>query len=278
MLFYNADLFRNASVRNPSELYEAKQWTWDAFRDAALRLTKRTGDTAEQLGAELPPSFPWALPFIWTLGGDVFNGEHKQATVTLPKTIDALQRLADLHLRDQSVWVPGGDMGTFLDWERPGKVGMAPSWDARTAIWRTTSYRWDIAPLPRGAGGETTILQIDANGVARDSRVPELAWSFVREWTGKERALPRLLDMGQYPARKSLADPWKGAMAPKAPPANLKYFDALAKAARPVPPVAQWARVAAVWDKHAPQIYLGRVTAREGAEAMTREMNEILAG
>jgi multiple sugar transport system substrate-binding protein len=57
--FYNADLYRQAGLTSPYDLWKQDNWTWDAYISAAAKLTKRDGTKTTQQGTDLGLSRLW---------------------------------------------------------------------------------------------------------------------------------------------------------------------------------------------------------------------------
>jgi len=67
--FYNADLYRQAGLASPYELWKQDKWTWDAYIEAATKLTTRDGAKTTQQGTDLGLSRLW----INAAGGQEFD-------------------------------------------------------------------------------------------------------------------------------------------------------------------------------------------------------------
>ncbi|HEY9722427.1 MAG TPA: sugar ABC transporter substrate-binding protein, partial [Oscillatoriaceae cyanobacterium] len=96
VLYYNKRLFDAAH-----EPYPTRDWDWARFREAAIRLTKRdAAGRYTQWGfvqADWPPLPIW----IWQNGGHVMNAAGTQPTFGDPATVQALQFVQDLVVRDR---------------------------------------------------------------------------------------------------------------------------------------------------------------------------------
>ena len=118
MLFYNKDMFDRAGVPYPPKTAETA-WTWDQFVDVAKRLTfDRNGRTPNDPGFDranivqygcLVENLTWQLE-VWckSNGGGFYNESGTQVTIDSPEAIEAIQRVADLHLvHNVSPFSPG---------------------------------------------------------------------------------------------------------------------------------------------------------------------------
>ena len=108
MLFYNREMFDRAGVPYPPARVE-DAWTWDQFVDVARRLTFDTnGRNPGQAGFDrnnivqygvMVENLAWQLE-VWALsnGSGFYNSNGTQVIIDQPAAIEAIQRVADLHL------------------------------------------------------------------------------------------------------------------------------------------------------------------------------------
>jgi multiple sugar transport system substrate-binding protein len=150
LYYYNADLFRRAGMKTPQELYKEDKWTWEAFLDAAQRLTKRQGDRVEVAG------FDQGLHRLWmnAAGSEEFDS-YQAPTKCLydtPPSIDALRFLQDS--RHKHLVQPvnfSRDMG--MDTTKAfvaGTVAMMARWSSGIGVFRTIdTFKWGMVPYPK---------------------------------------------------------------------------------------------------------------------------------
>jgi len=110
MLYYNKDMFDEAGVEYPP-LSKEDAWTWDEFVEAAKKLTKdKNGKTPNDPGFDpqnivqygcLVENLPWQLE-TWAIsnGGGYFSEDGSEVIIDRPESIEAIQKVADLHLKD----------------------------------------------------------------------------------------------------------------------------------------------------------------------------------
>ena len=160
MLFYNVDMFDSAGVPHPSPRVQ-DAWNWDQFVEVARRLTFDTaGRTPGQAGFDrnnirqygvLVENLAWQLE-VWALsnGGGFYNANGTEVIIDQPAAIEAIQRVADLHLvHNVSPFSPGltddGVQRSML----AGNVAMTTNgqWNVGTAF-PGSGIRYGVAPLP----------------------------------------------------------------------------------------------------------------------------------
>jgi multiple sugar transport system substrate-binding protein len=153
VLAYNAPQLQQLGLAPPTE-----QWTWETLREAATRLTTRTGDQTDVFGFTFATDLNNVLPWIWSNGGDAFdkNEDPTRSTMTHPRTVEALQFLVDLRQRarvapntadraNRSLSFEGGTIATTLQ----GVGGLS------TLVERAR-FDWNIQLVPRGAPAGST--------------------------------------------------------------------------------------------------------------------------
>jgi ABC-type sugar transport system, periplasmic component len=110
ILYYNKDMFDKAGIAYPPAALDGA-WTWDQFVDTAKKLTvdkkgKHPGEAGfdansiTQYGA-MVENLTWQLE-EWCLsnGGGFYNADGTQVAIGDDASIDAIQKVADLYLKD----------------------------------------------------------------------------------------------------------------------------------------------------------------------------------
>ena len=107
VMYYNQDMFRTAGISAPKSM--ADSWSWDQFLDAARRLTlDSAGRNPGQAGFDrnnivqygaMIENLTWQLE-VWTVsnGGGFFSPDGREVWIDRAESIEAIQRIADLHL------------------------------------------------------------------------------------------------------------------------------------------------------------------------------------
>src|SRR5581483_5529105 len=92
-LFYNVTEFQKNGVTLPASDWKNPSWTWDAFLDAARRVTKPDGS---QIGFNTGRGIRMWAVWVWANGGEVIDESKLECTLDRQPAIDALQFLQDL--------------------------------------------------------------------------------------------------------------------------------------------------------------------------------------
>lgn len=224
ILGYNKDLFDAEGLAYPSE-----DWTWDNFLEAAQKLTKGENqwgyggyyNNVVELGNETGISLvgPW--------GGEVLDETETKILLDSPESTAALQWFADLlhvhkvaPLPAQAQSIPAGPWVAGMT----GMFALA-SWGTPTLIANAT-FNWDVAPWPKGPAGAKVGSFGSGFGITRDSKHPDAAWGYLREYLSKEGMEFMWGASGRgSPARQSAYDSWLNS---EGAPENAHYYlDAL---------------------------------------------------
>jgi len=139
VIYYNKKLFDAAKVAYPPARAD-KAWTWKQFVAAARKLTKdKNGKTPNDPGFDPQNIVTYGADFnrlgwMWPVlavsaGGGIMTPDGKKLLLDTPQTIDALQKIADLYLKDKVAPSVGekGNMPSLDVSLLTGRVAMATS-------------------------------------------------------------------------------------------------------------------------------------------------------
>ena len=184
-LLYNKALFDKEGVPYPDN-----NWTWEDFKEAALKLTKRDNNGRVLQYGALLPDFHLVIK---SFGGNFFNKEVNRCILDSPQTKDALQFLLDL--QDKYKVVPsmaeleGEDkIKSGLQMFMAGKMGMfiAPSFLLAT-LDEIKSFSWDVAPIPvRGSYPRVSTFSTGNVCISSQCKDKRAAWEFAKYIASKE--------------------------------------------------------------------------------------------
>lgn len=209
ILYYNASMFKAAGLDVPVNYYRKQNWTWDVFLDLARKLTKDLdGDgRIDQYGAMVDPTWNalWQS-FVVMNGGQVYNDDLTRCKLDDPKSVEAIQFLADLRVK-YGVCPPPDVMQAGNAWEL-GKVGMVFGWPSSQNRWgNMLNFEFDVAPLPKPKDGKyATVQTINVMSILRGSRHKQEAWKFLKFIVGEEVQRLRISDFYIVSARKAVAE------------------------------------------------------------------------
>lgn len=163
VIFYNKQRFLESGLTIPNTLDDQGKWTWDAYLEAATRLSKgaspeRFFGTREYLGVNAE-QHSW----VYLNGGKVLSDDLKSFVGDMPETMAAWQFQADLVLKHRVAPPPGENLGAGNPFVT-GRVAMFVSglWAAAPFV-NIPALDYAVAPLPKSPKGiRKTVLKPNA--------------------------------------------------------------------------------------------------------------------
>lgn len=194
IMYYNKDLLDAAGLTPPR--------TWDDLRTAARKLTKphevygfATSMTKSENAVFVFESL------LWQAGADL-------NTLDSPEALQAMNFLVDL-VKDGSL------SKESLNWDL--RAGVTQLVNGRAAIafdgtWDAPWVRdnmkanWDVALLPAGPKGNASNLGGENWSITSGTSHPDEAWKLIQFVSAQDRLLPDLIESGQLPSRRDIAE------------------------------------------------------------------------
>ena len=191
--FYNRDAFAQQGLKDPIELYDAKQWTWAAAVSAATALTRRSGDAVERYGHAADFTIQRAVGIVAANGGRLFDeGSKRFVFADDAASVDAVQWTVDLkdrHRVAQPYPPPDGEPASAQTLFASGKAamfhGLATYLAAMTPVIGTT-FRYAIAPMPVARKEATYGNASGGMGVFKAGKRPDLGWEVAKHFAGTD--------------------------------------------------------------------------------------------
>jgi multiple sugar transport system substrate-binding protein len=200
LLYYNKDMFDKAKVPYPPASLD-KAWTWDQFVETAKKLTldkngKHPGEAGfdqksiVQFGASVE-NLPWQLE-TWAIsnGGGYYNKDGTDVRVGEDASIEAIQKVADLYLKDHVAPLSVGQTDDGI--QRTiiaGTVAMATNgqWNVGTSLntAKKEGLKYGVAVLPY-MKEKVTLNTGGANVVFSQTKNPAEAMEFLKWYTAEE--------------------------------------------------------------------------------------------
>ncbi len=220
VMYYNKNLFDKAKIKYPDS-----SWRWKDFEKACKAITKdEDGDgVIDVYGAIFPQYLPMLL---YAFGGKILDDEEdpKECVIAKYKANKEALEFAKRLFKEKAV-APleiGSGVGTheiFMS----GKIGIY-----FTGKWKVPDFRkikdfkWDIAEVPKGKAMRATRQSGSALAIAKNSKNKELAWEFIKYYTGKEGVKISMKSGRIVPIYKSLIE--SPLFLKDTPPQHVKYF------------------------------------------------------
>ena len=263
LIYYNKTMFQEAGLEDPAELAKTGHWTWEKFRESAVRMTK-LGENGRpvQFGFGAPSStstFPNLACAIWGFGGDMLDPSLKHADFDQPGAVKAFQMIADFRWKDHcsptqaqgensTYTFEGGKLGMMFDF-----MGMAPRY--RKVIHK---FKWDVCPVPSGPFGHITLCKGNQLVIYSETKHPKEAWRFERFITSKEIEDELYVKLRRcFPTRKDLAYS-KAYLQSDQPPFNNWVFVDAIEHSRPLPINDRWSEWMATFNSEIDNLMAGR--------------------
>lgn len=278
---FNRDLFNDAGLVEPIDLYEDGKWTWNDFANAAQKLTKRGPDgKATQVGLAILNS---GRGMLRSFGADYFDKANSKCTLDSPQAIAVFEFIANLYKlkvmptpEDWSALFPKAAYGFGAGIFESGKVGLYGIGTWYISTFRNAEYfgEWDIVPPPSGPAGRFAGVTVPTINVNRTSKHVDLAWKFVKLLTNRANDAA-LSNMGfQQPQRRPNYEEWLK-MPP--PPKHLRYVVEALKFAIPREPrVVNWDKMVAKLGEYENYVKQMKMSPQEAAQKLTKELDLIL--
>ena len=281
-LFYNVELVRRAGLQLPPSSYafQPNTWNWQTFLEYTRKLT--TGDPAAGPGAGV---FGWNTQFGWrqytgwifTNGGEAFNKEMTECTITDAKPMEGLQLLADLIHRHKVA--PTRQMTTTENYENmftSGRVAINESLPGAINRYRAVSgFNFDVTPIPTNSGAKAATGGGSGYGMFAGTKQVDAAWEFFKFIEGPEAQLAHARGGATYPSRLSIQVHPEVAVAGR-PPEHFKMFVEGQKYVRLDPQTSNWQDIQTAIDRELVPLWDGQRTAREAAAAVKRVVDPLL--
>lgn len=204
MLYYNKSLFKEKGLKTPGELYREGNWTYEEMTKAAAALSQPDKGV---YGLNLIRPGGWSNSWteslqtlIWAYGADYFSPDGKSFALQSKEGEEALQYFSDAMFTSKIHPKPG-DQTTF----ESGKIAMQQElFSYMGKVKPVTDFEWDIAPMPKGPGGQGTTLGYAAYFVTKGNKHVEEAKEFVKFLTSPENMA--VTSQFFVPSRKSVLE------------------------------------------------------------------------
>lgn len=209
--YFNKTLFDEAGLETPDVLAERGEWTREAFREAAVALTKRDGDSVTQYGCAFADLAGWSsAPWIFSAGAQFLNETRDECLLNSQAAIDTYQFWYDLAYVDRVTPTPGtpSDALTGMSFQT-GKIAMSIGGDWEIASDRSCDFEWGVAPMPVAEGMDqySGYVHIGGWAIASATEHPEEAMKVLSVLTSKEFQISMAeSSVGLIPPRVKIAE------------------------------------------------------------------------
>ena len=266
VVYYNADLFRDAGVSVP-----ASGWSWDEMVDAAERLTRDDDDdgTVDVYGLGVDPEIIRVAPLIWSNGGTLVDDETSPTRFALNgPAVAALERFLDLRTRGVTPTDEEAESEDFESRFLNGRLAMLMESRRVVPTLRTiTDFPWDVAGFP-GMDEPASVLHSDAYCMTAASQEKDAAWTFLEFALGPEGQRIAAESGRTVPSLRSVAET-DAFLDPDVDPAHSEVFVEQIPFLRSVPVISTWPEIEDTVNGLLEEAYYGGGRALEVAIELT---------
>ncbi|WMT90943.1 ABC transporter substrate-binding protein [Pelagibacterium sp. H642] len=204
VLFYNADLFREAGL-DPDQPPE----TWDEIRETALAIEDATGKEGFAAGIFGPSAADWLFQgVVRSNGGEVISRDRTTLTFAEPPAVEAVQMLRDLY--DAGAFDPM-DITAALEGMSSGNIGMYLQTSAiQGALVSGAEGNFELRASTMPSFGDKPVRPNNSGSalviLSQDPLKQRAAWELMKFLTSEEGYTVITSEIGYLPLRPAIVD------------------------------------------------------------------------
>jgi multiple sugar transport system substrate-binding protein len=209
MYVYRLDWFREANLPVERDRFPT---TWEAFADAATKLTRRQGEEFIRAGFNMTGASSdrreWR-PLLWQAGGEEWNADHSKATFNSQAGVEALQFIVDLYGKYRvsptgGIKNPAGS-GNVFSAGVAAMIRSTPSAANQIRIAAPDVFAQTGFGPPHKRAKQATQIDVDGWVMPVAAREPDAGFNLLAFIQEPQNLLAWNETSGQIPPRKSLA-------------------------------------------------------------------------
>ena len=197
-IFYNEDLFTEADLELPSDLYESGDWTWEAVRGAGTQIVDADVASHGFVVRDFDYTIWDNLATVWRgFGARAWSEDGVECGMNSPEMVDAMTFFHGAVFDDAAHPGPGQSADFFA-----GDAAMTVTQISRATLLEDDGFAWGVVPLPAGPAGDAQVVGQAGVGVFGQSAHIDAATEFLAFMTNEENSRT----MAQFfpPPRESL--------------------------------------------------------------------------
>lgn len=203
-MYYNGSHLQEAGIKPPAA---NEAWTWDEFRQAARRLTKRSGDAVQQYGYAMETWWGMWSIWAWANGGEVVDDPWAptKATMDTPAVVEALEFWGGLVSKEKvspplEAYKELSGSNHFAQ----GRASMYNNGRWMVPLFRQAAFNWDVMLMPRGKQ-RAQLLTGSIFGLSKAAKWRDESWELLKFVNSKE-SQGLMTELGLlFPSRQSVA-------------------------------------------------------------------------
>jgi ABC-type glycerol-3-phosphate transport system substrate-binding protein len=268
-IFANLDTLKQTGVPEPDE----NTWTLAQLQESAGRLSGARDGT--RWGLWPPTGIQHITVAARAHGGETLSRDGKKALIADPASVQGVQYLADLILKDRAAAPPGTLQGP--DWQNflSGKVSM--EWTnfgiINTLNKQAQGVQWKVFLSPKGPKSRGFFMGVDAASINGATKYPDASFELVKYILSKDVCLG-WFDVGFAPGGRP--DTWNDPKVTSDP--AFKVFARAMDEAAPLnlPDNGLITDFNGAITKELSAVWSGQVSVKDGTEAARRAAQEVL--
>lgn len=187
-IFHNIDALRAGNAKIPTN-----ESSYDDLVAAATSSHKMAGTDVETFGWSNPGrDMEFYIIMSRFMGkGDLFSADGKKSRLNEEKVQAGWKWIHDMHNVHKVGMSPlatnPDPSAAFLN----GKLAIfRANVGTKAAYQKIEKFKWGMSVAPKGPGGQRgSLAQADAVGVTKFSKIPDIAWKYVKVMTSKESGI-----------------------------------------------------------------------------------------
>lgn len=207
VLYYNADMFRDAGLKTPTEYWENGEWTIDKYVECMETIAgTSTKDSIQKYGAFFDFDWEVVMTYLNYFGADYYSEDSKTCTLDTSeakKAIGLMKRLIDDEVAIGNLGAKDSNSisGSALFMSQQAATVFSGRWSTPT-FKQVTDFEWDIVPFPtKDKGGLYAVTPGYTYVVMNaDSKEKDASWTFIEDFVCPEGQIFRLADGGNATA------------------------------------------------------------------------------
>jgi len=282
-LAYNEELFEQAGLSMPYDIWKEKAWNWQTFIEMAKKLTKDIdGDgLPDQYGAN--PNLANAISFFIALRGfgeQPFNPSGTRCLLDSSQAKEALQLLVDLVRKHKVMPPPELEAAKLGIGFKTEKVAMQP--ECPGCLWINTliedmsyPFKWNIVPYPAGPAGFGSWVNMNPIAISNQTKDKASAYELIKFLTGTKVCYAGAEEGRWVPTgRRSVIE--SPEMAKLLDPRHMDIYLEAANGEIAIYPAKGAMRATGIINNELGLALQGKKSAEQACEDMTLQINEVI--
>ena len=277
-VYFNKALFDKNGLKTPDQLEKDGKWTWDAYLDAARRITTGQADSKIWGASWTTNTMDIHLGYIWPMGGDLWDKPIQNTLIDSKDSLDAIQFMGDLTAKygvspnaDEQKILPRATGGALAI----QRAGMEVLTNDVIALFQNEPFPKGVAPMPKGKAGRIIRGAAVGLGIIKDSKHQDEAWDYAAFQSGP--------DGEKIMLQLNLTTPWLkstlgGSDYPKylQPWESAAYYSEALKALRPTVYPLKFDEIRKLYAAAYDKVRAGQESAPQAMTAIKGQINDLL--